>query len=125
MSVVLCDVLAADFTLSEAQLVTHGGHSRQLLSTRASIGEGLLLDHTLKPPDKVLVKVSDSICCLSLNSLVQVTLTPRPGVLGQLVLFNFSSFYLVRCITVHVVSEQEDRMIKMAANASRKRPEKM
>ena len=62
---------------------------------------------------------------VSPHTLTQVTLTPRPGVLGQLVLFDFSDFYLVRCITVHVVSEQEDRMIKMAANTAKKRPEKM
>ena len=69
--------------------------------------EGLLLDSQLHTP------------------YTQVTLTPRPGVLGQLVLFDFSDFYLVRCITVHVVGEQEDRMIKMAANTARKQPEKM
>ena len=121
----LCDVLAADFTLSDIQLVTHGGHSQPLMSTRASIGEGLLLDHTLNPPDKVLVKVSGVASHMFLHSMIQVSLSPRPGVLGQLVLFDFSSFYLVRCITVHVISEQEDRMIKMSADTVRKRPEKM
>ena len=126
VSVVLCDVLAADFTLDEVQLVAH--HTQQLIGTPANIGEGLLLDHGLRPSDKVLVKVSVSTCCcnyLSPHTLTQVTLTPRPGVLGQLVLFDFSDFYLVRCITVHVVGEQEDRMIKMAANTARKQPEKM
>ena len=55
----------------------------------------------------------------------QVTLTPQPGVFRQLVLFDFSSFYLVRCINVHVLSEEEGRMKKMAARSARKQPKKM
>ena len=57
MSVVLCDVLASQFTLDLAQLVTHGGDIHTLDGIRASTGQGFLLNQIIKPLDRVNVKV--------------------------------------------------------------------
>ena len=38
-------------------------------------------------------------------------LKPQVGVSGQLVIFDFGSFYMLRCLAVHVVSEHDRRLL--------------
>ena len=37
---------------------------------------------------------------------------PRYGLLGQVILFNFSTFQMVRCLSAHVVNEQEALLLR-------------
>ena len=64
MSVVLCDVLASQFTLDWAQLVTDGGDIHALNGIRASTGQGILLNQIIKPLDRIHVKVCVYMCMI-------------------------------------------------------------
>ena len=57
---------------------------------------------------------------------LQISLKPRSGVLGQLVIFDFETFYLSRALSIHVLSEAERRlMVNMNMGAAqRSRPAK-
>ena len=51
------------------------------------------------------------LACVILFVRLQVAFRPRYGLLGQVVLFNFSTFQMVRCLSAHVVNEQEARLL--------------
>ena len=58
----------------------------------------------------------------------QIVFKPRSGVLGQSVLFNFGTFYMMRCLCVHVVNEQDRRTLLHVPISQKKigtRPVKM
>ena len=59
--------------------------------------------------------------------LLQVDLVrTRIGVMGQTVLFDFGSFYMIRCLTVHVISEQEKQWNSSStATAGKYKPDKV
>jgi hypothetical protein len=107
--VVLFDTLATDFTVLGAWLVVYGGQQRPLTGTLALQGAGLLLRQKVAPPDKVHVKI-----CLK----------PRSGVLGQLVIFDFGTFYLARGLSIHVLNEAERRLMMNMGAPRRQRPTK-
>lgn len=50
----------------------------------------------------------------------QVTLVPRSGLLGQLVAFDFGGFTMVRGLAVHVLTEQEVRILDTTTVSSRR-----
>ena len=54
----------------------------------------------------------------------QVSVTPRSGTLGQLVLFDFGSFHLVQALMVHVLSEQETKLLQSSQSKKGKEPQK-
>ena len=55
---------------------------------------------------------------------LQLTVTPRSGILGQLVLFDFGSFHMVRGLTVHVLNDQEARLLQHSQSTKAKKPQK-
>ena len=55
----------------------------------------------------------------------QVTLVPRSGLLGQLVVFDFGSFIMIRGLAVHVLTEQESRMLDTVALKKKKAKKKL
>ena len=58
-------------------------------------------------------------------SVSQIVFKPRSGVLGQMVIFDFGNFYMIRYLCVHVINEQDKRLL--APSTQRKfnnRPEK-
>ena len=57
-------------------------------------------------------------------SLMQVTVMPRSGILGQLVLFDFGPFYMARGLTVHVLNDQEARLLQHSQSTKAKKPQK-
>ena len=54
----------------------------------------------------------------------QVKLIPRSGLLGQLIVFDFESFLMVRGLAVHVLTEQELRLAELSETRVNKRPPK-
>ncbi|XP_011406766.2 PREDICTED: probable helicase with zinc finger domain [Amphimedon queenslandica] len=112
-SVVMFDVLDTGFVFRNVELVS-SIHVHQLipLQSKASQGEGILINQSLNPHEKIIVKVD----------LVRT----RIGVMGQTVLFDFGSFYMIRCLTVHVASEQEKQWNSSStATAGKYKPEKV
>ena len=68
----------------------------------------------------------DNDCMLFPISLfTQIGLKPRTGLLGQIVLFDFGSFYMLRCLSIHVINEQDRRTLTSTQKKVRRRPEKM
>ena len=51
-------------------------------------------------------------------------LVPRSGLLGQLVVFDFESFLMVRGLSVHVLTEQELRLSELSETRDKSRPPK-
>lgn len=43
---------------------------------------------------------------------LQVTVKPRPGLLGQLVIFQFGSFHILQCMVVRMIDENEVKLIR-------------
>lgn len=44
---------------------------------------------------------------------------PRSGVLGQMIIFDFGNFYMARYLCVHVINEQDKRLL---ASTTQRRP---
>jgi len=57
-------------------------------------------------------------------NLIQLTVTPRSGILGQLALFDFGAFHMVRGLTVHVLNDQEARLLQISQSTRPKKPQK-
>ena len=69
-----------------------------------------------------------NIVFLIVSFFSQIVFKPRSGVLGQSVLFNFGTFYMMRCLCVHVVNEQDRRTLLHVPISQKKigsRPVKM
>lgn len=126
-SVVLFDTLATDFTVLGAWLVC-GGHQRPLNGTAALQGAGVQIRQRIAPPDKVHVKVCTVYRCIMFSSSLlislQISLKPRSGVLGQLVIFDFGSFYLARGLNIHVLNEAERKLVINMGRSHSQRPAK-
>ena len=123
----LFDALATDFAILGAWLVQFGGH-QPLSGSPAQQGAGLLLGHRLSPPNKVQIKVrlpGKEGGSVMLWTWLQISLKPRSGVLGQLVVFDFGSCYLVRGLSVHVLNEVEKKqMVNIGYSQQNLRPAK-
>ena len=46
---------------------------------------------------------------------------PRPGLLGQLVIFQFGSFRILQCMVVRMISENEEKLM-IPKSHGKKRP---
>ena len=58
------------------------------------------------------------------SSSLQISLKPRSGVLGQLVIFDFGTFYLARGLSIHVLNEGERKLVIDVGTPRRARPAK-
>ena len=54
----------------------------------------------------------------------QISLKPRSGILGQLVVFDFGAFQLVRGLCVHVLKEHEASLLQNAGTPRQRKLEK-
>ena len=59
--------------------------------------------------------------------VLQISFKPRSGVLGQMVIFDFGNFYMIRYLCVHVINEQDRRLLSSNTQRQNKnnRPDKM
>lgn len=128
---VLFDTLATDFTILGAWLVVYGGHPQPMTGIAALQGAGILLRQRIAPPDKVHVKVHMiyiytciGVCVYQCLTFLQISLKPRSGVLGQLVIFDFGSFRLARGLSIHVLNETERKLVMNMGQPRRQRPAK-
>ena len=55
---------------------------------------------------------------------IQLTAMPQSGILGQLVLFDFGTFHIVRGLTMYVLNDQEARLLQISQSTRPKKPQK-
>ena len=51
------------------------------------------------------------VCVFVIILYFQISLKPRTGILGQVIIFNFEEFYLVRGLSIQVLNEAERRLV--------------
>jgi len=101
--------MTADFNIDGVWLVMSDGKQRPLNGTRAIQGVGIQINQKISSLDWVHVKL---------------TAMPRSGIIGQLVLFDFGTFHIVRGLTVYVLNDQEARLLQISQSTRAKKPQK-
>lgn len=123
-SVVLLDTLHSDFDIfSIERQDSSSGWEKVPVQGSAEQGVGMLLNFKLLPSDKLHVKVRLPVLSResSMTVCAQVSVRPRSGLLGQVVIFQFGSFRISKCLVVRVVSESEEKLRKLKSHPA-KRP---
>ena len=113
---VLFDPLNNDFDITYLLKHNNGSWEKFPVQGTAEQGVGMLLCYKMAATDKVQVKVFMLATCgwdlVRLHMSTQVTAKPRPGLLGQLIIFQFGAFHILQCMVVRMLGENEEKLIK-------------
>lgn len=116
-SVVLFDSLNTDFHITYILKLNSESWEKVPVQATADQGVASLLNYKMAASDKLQVKVSHFLVPFQLQFVWefvcgQVTAKPRPGLLGQLIIFQFGSFHVLQCMVVRTISENEEKLLK-------------
>jgi hypothetical protein len=103
-SIVLLDIMELSLEITHIELKTSSGLSTIPIKAKSEQGIGYAINQAIFHPNTILVKID----------LVK----RRRGLIRQCVLFNFGTFYMMRCISVGVYDKDDKSLISLRTSSS-------